>query len=176
MWLTRWDPFEEMERLTGRFLGGQEPRQQAMLAPAVDVFEDDDRIELRAELPGLSAEEVQIELHDGVLTLSGERRLDREEEREGYRRIERSFGRFTRSFTLPRHVDQDNVRAEMRNGVLCLTLPKREPQRGRRIDVETVGGESREAQPPRIEAGGEGEKRGAEKKEEKKPSERNVRA
>lgn len=158
MWITRWDPFEEMERLTGRFLGGNEPKAGQVLAPAVDVFEDDDRIELKAELPGLKPEDVQIDVHDNVLTLSGERRLEREEDREGYRRIERSYGRFSRSFTLPRHVDQDNIRAEMREGVLSLTLPKREQQRGRRIDVQSSEGAA-ETQQPRIEAGGRDERK-----------------
>jgi HSP20 family protein len=164
MWITRWDPFEEMERLTGRLRGANEPRGSQLLAPAVDVFESDDRIEVTAELPGLKPEDIRIDLHDNVLTLSGERKLEKEEEREGYRRIERSYGQFTRSFTLPRHVDQDNIRAEMREGVLSLTLPKREQQRGRRIDVKSSG-EAGETQQPRIEAGGA-------RKEERKEGER----
>jgi HSP20 family protein len=107
-----------------------------MFAPMVDVFEDDDNIELRAELPGLKPNEVEIDVTDNVLTLSGERKLEHDEEREGYRKIERSYGRFSRSFTLPRNVDTENIKAEMNEGVLSLTLPKREVQKARRIEVK----------------------------------------
>jgi len=133
--LTRWDPFDEMERLTGRIFGGGGERQR-MFAPMVDVFEDDDNIELRAELPGLKPNEVEIDVTDNVLTLSGERKLEHDEEREGYRKIERSYGRFSRSFTLPRNIDTENIKAEMNEGVLSLTLPKREVQKARRIEVK----------------------------------------
>lgn len=180
MWLRRWDPFEEMDRLTSRFLGGNEPQAGQMMAPAVDVFEDEDRLELKAELPGVKPEDVSIDVNDNVLTLSGERRLDREEEREGYRRIERSYGRFTRSFTLPRYVDQDNIRAEMREGILCLTLPKREQARGRRIDVQQMGeGESHEIgrkDTNRIEAGKAGKEKEKEKTEKRQEEQRGARA
>lgn len=133
--LTRWDPFDEMERLTGRFFGGGE-RRERMFAPMVDVFENDDSIELRAELPGLKPNEIEIDVTDNVLTLSGERKLEHDEEREGYRKIERSYGRFSRSFTLPRNIDTENIKAEMNEGVLSLTLPKREEQKARRIEVK----------------------------------------
>ena len=114
------------------------------LTPAVDVFEKDDAIELRVELPGIKAEDVEIDLTDNVLTLCGERKLEHEEEREGYRRIERSYGRFERSFTLPPNVSADDIQAEMSQGVLHLTLPKREAQRGRKIQIG-AGAEGAEA-------------------------------
>lgn len=147
--LTRWDPFDEMERLTGRFFGGGE--RQRMFAPMVDVFESDDSIELRAELPGIKPEEVEVDITDNVLTLSGERKLEHDEEREGYRKIERSYGRFSRSFTLPRNIDQDNIKAEMNHGVLSLTLPKREEQKARRIEVTGAGqlGEGEKKEEPK---------------------------
>lgn len=149
--LTRWDPFDEMERLTGRFFGGGE--RQRMFAPMVDVFENDDSIELRAELPGIKPEEIEIDLTDNVLTLSGERKLEHDEEREGYRKIERSYGRFSRSFTLPRNVDQENIKAEMNEGVLSLCLPKREVQKARRIEVGGEGklGEGKKEEPQKKE-------------------------
>ena len=133
--LTRWDPFDERERLTSRFFGERGSEPQRELSPAVDVFETDDHIEVRAELPGMKPENVQIDVSDGVLTLCGERKLEHEEEREGYRRIERSYGRFSRSFTLPKNVDQQNIAAEMNEGVLRLKLPKREEQQARRIQI-----------------------------------------
>ncbi len=148
--LTRWDPFEEMEWLTRSFFGNGSRRTERELTPAVDVFETGDELELRVELPGMKPDDVQIDIRDGVLTVSGERRLEHDEEREGYRRIERAYGRFSRSFTLPRHVDQDKVEAQMETGVLRLTLPKREEQRGRRIQI-TSGARSAEAPHRRIE-------------------------
>lgn len=132
--LTRWDPFDEMDRLTGRFFRDSS-REQRGFAPSVDIFENDGEIELRAELPGVKSEDVHLDVTDNVLTVSGERKLEHEEEREGYRRIERSYGKFTRSFTLPRNVDQENIRAEMREGILHVTLPKREEQKARRIEI-----------------------------------------
>lgn len=141
--LARWDPLDEIERLTGRFFGDRRSRME-QLTPAVDVFEKDDAIELRVELPGIKAEDVEIDLTDNVLTLCGERKLEHEEEREGYRRIERSFGRFERSFTLPPNVSADDIQAEMSQGVLRLTLPKREEQRGRKIQIG-AGAEGAEA-------------------------------
>lgn len=147
--LARWDPFEEMDWLTRSFFGDGNRRMERELTPAVDVFETDEELELRVELPGMKPGDVQIDIRDGVLTVSGERRLEHDEEREGYRRIERSYGRFSRSFTLPRHVDQEKVEAQMESGVLRLSLPKREEQRGRRIQI--TSGTRAEAPHRRIE-------------------------
>lgn len=157
--LTRWNPFEEMERLTGHVFGGRDLERQ--FSPMVDIFESDDQIELRAELPGVKPEELEIDLTDNLLTLSGERKLEHDEEREGYRRIERSYGRFTRSFALPRHIDQENIKAEMNEGVLSLTIPKREAQKARRIEIGG-GQESRK----RMDVGAESKKGEEEKKSE----------
>ncbi len=159
--LTRWDPFEEMERLTTRYF---EPflhwRQGRQMTPAVDIFETDKNIELRVELPGLKPEDVKIDLSENTLTLSGERKLEHEEKREGYHRIERSFGSFSRSFTLPRNVDKESIQAEMKSGVLCLTLPKREAEKPQRISVRSLEEETREKEkeqgkqqrPPQVRA------------------------
>lgn len=151
--LTRWDPFDEMERLTSRFFGM--PERPKMFAPVVDVFEKDDAIELRAELPGVKPEQIELDVTDNVLTLSGERKLEHEDEREGYRRIERSYGQFSRSFTLPPNIDKDNIKAEMNDGVLRLTLPKRETHRGRRIEVLT----GQKGQPQQLKEGKAGQER-----------------
>ncbi len=156
--LTRWDPFDEMDRLTGRFFGERDRRMQRELSPAVDVFENDDQIELRVELPGMKPEDIQIDLSDDVLTLCGERKLEHDEEREGYRRIERSYGRVSRSFTLPKNVDQKNIAAEMKEGVLHLTLPKREEQQARRIQIGSGEGAVRSVGVEK------GEKKGVEAK------------
>lgn len=136
--LTRWDPFGDIDRLTHRIFGerSNESFPNMGSALAVDVFETDGAIELRAEMPGLRPEDVKIDVTDNVLTLSGERRLENEEKREGYRRIERSYGSFTRSFTLPRHVDAENIQAELKDGVLHVCLPKKEEEKSRKIEVK----------------------------------------
>jgi HSP20 family protein len=141
--LTRWDPFADIDRLTSRLFGERERRgllgMGTSIEPAVDVFETDGAIELRAEVPGLTAEDVHIDLNDNVLTLSGERRLQNDETREGYRRIERSYGRFERSFSLPRHVDPENIEASLSNGILVVKLPKREEEAKRTIGIKSEG-------------------------------------
>jgi HSP20 family protein len=158
--LARWDPFEEMDRLTNRVFG-EHPwffgRRSAQ--PVVDVFETDEAIELCAELPGMRAEDVKIDITDNVLSVSGERKLEKEENREGYRRIERSYGSFERSFTLPHNVDQDHINAELRDGVLRLTVPKREQPKPKRVEIgggetkaETIETKGREQTARRIEA------------------------
>jgi HSP20 family protein len=104
-------------------------------APAVDIYEQDGNIVLKAELPGVDAKEVDIRLENNVLTLRGERKLDGEVKRENYHRVERSYGSFTRSFTLPTVVDQEKIKAEYRDGVLRVTLPKREEAKPKQISI-----------------------------------------
>jgi len=105
-------------------------------APPVDVFEDEREIVLTVEIPGMRKEEIEIKLSDGVITISGERRLEREEQREGYHRIERAYGRFSRCFTLPQSVDQERISASYRDGLLVVKLPKTPEESPRRIPVE----------------------------------------
>ncbi|HEY8431797.1 MAG TPA: Hsp20/alpha crystallin family protein [Sandaracinaceae bacterium] len=138
--LTRWDPFEEVERLADRWF--REPwgwgMRRGMLAPAVDVYETDEQVELRAELPGMKPEDVRIEITDHTITLSGERRLEHEDSRENYRRIECEYGSFSRSFTLPRTVDVEKIEAEMHDGVLRLIVPKVSAEKKREIPIRTL--------------------------------------
>jgi HSP20 family protein len=134
--LTRWNPFEEMQRLQDeafRSFGGQ--RQE--WRPAVDIHEDEQAIKLMAELPGVRQEDVSVEIEDNVLTLTGERKLEHEDKREGYHRIERAYGAFSRSFVLPRTVDTQGIEAQMREGTLTVRLPKRAETQPRRIDVKS---------------------------------------
>src|SRR5215469_2226179 len=123
--LSRWDPFGEMQRLTDQMFrplfGGEERRT---FSPAVDIYEDQDAIVVRAELAGVKPEDVTISVENNVLTLSGERKLERKEEREGYHRIETVYGSFTRSFVLPESAKADDVEAEMTEGILTLRIPK----------------------------------------------------
>lgn len=103
--------------------------------PAVDVLESEGTLTVTAELPGLRKEDVDITLEDGVLRISGERRFEKDEQRENYHRIERAYGRFSRAFTLPRNVDRAGVEAHFDNGLLRIVLPKSEDARARKIDI-----------------------------------------
>ena len=124
---------------------GDEPFRRTLLAstggtrdgwvPAVDVRETDESFVFTAELPGLSKNDVSITLEDNVLTLTGERKFDSEESKNEFRRIERSYGRFTRSFTLPSEVDNDKVVAKYGDGILAVTVPKTEKTKPRKIKI-----------------------------------------
>lgn len=114
-----------------------------IVPPALEVHQDDDRIEITAELPGVREEDIDLTVEEGVLTLRGEKKSTRTDEERGY--SERSYGRFERSITLPSNIDEDACSADFRDGVLTVTLPKSaEKQRGRRIPL---GG--RRQDPPR---------------------------
>ncbi len=103
--------------------------------PAVDIRETDDSYEFTAELPGLAKEDVSITLEDKILTLSGERKFEEAEERNSYHRVERAYGKFSRSFTLPGAVDQAKVKASFKDGLLTVSVPKAEEIKPRRIEI-----------------------------------------
>lgn len=132
--LSRWNPFKEMEDLQGRLgswmaLPGRTATSKEALAvadwsPLVDITEDEKEFLLKVELPGVKREEVKVTVEDGVLMLSGERRFEKEEKDRKYHRIERAYGSFVRSFTLPEETPADKVAAEFKDGVLVIRLPK----------------------------------------------------
>lgn len=134
--LGRWDPFAEMSRLQDE-MWKQHGESRRGFTPAVDIYEDKEGFSIRAELPGVKAEDVHVTVENQVLTLRGERKLEKEDKREGYHRVERSYGAFTRSFVLPNTVAGDNVQAEMKDGVLTLKLMKKPETQPRRIEVKT---------------------------------------
>lgn len=141
--LSRWDPFGEMQRLTDQMFrawGG--PGERQGFAPAVDIYEDDDAITVGAELPGVRPEDVRIDVENNVLTISGERKLEREENREGYHRIESSYGSFTRSFALPESVDPTKVEAEIDQGILTVRIAKKPEVAPKRIQVKPHGAQA----------------------------------
>ena len=107
--------------------------------PAMDLVETEDHFVLRADLPGMSEEDIEIELEDGTLTVSGERKAEHEERDEGFHRVERSFGAFSRSLTLPKGVDADAVAAKFDRGVLEIRIPKPEERKPRRISIAHGG-------------------------------------
>jgi HSP20 family protein len=149
MALVRWEPMRElntlqteMNRLFNTFFdegGNGQSRQGRRWAPAVDLFEREDSLVLKADLPGLVEEDVQIEVRDNVLTISGERRAEFEDTQNGYYRVERAFGSFSRSLTLPEGVDADKISAEFENGVLEVTIPKPEERKPHRIEISSSG-------------------------------------
>jgi HSP20 family protein len=114
--------------------------------PAMDLVETADHLVLRADLPGMSEEDIEIEIKDGVLTVSGERKTEHEDKGEGYHRVERSFGRFSRSLTLPDGIDADSVNASFDRGVLEVKIPKPAETKPHRVQVGrgTVEGEATE--------------------------------
>ncbi len=108
----------------------------ATWSPAVDIYETDKEIVLKAELPDIKQEDIRVSVDNNRLSITGERKFESEVKRENYHRIERSYGTFARTFTLPPTVDQDNIRAEYKQGVLTVSLPKREVAQGKNIAIQ----------------------------------------
>ena len=135
--LVRWAPFEEMNRLHDHFFSGRGLTKQAFQV-AVDIREEDDAFYVDAEVPGLSADDIKVDVEKNVLTLSGERKVETEETKDKFRRVERHYGSFTRSFSLPETVDTDNISADLKNGVLELKLPKKEVPTPKSISVNVA--------------------------------------
>jgi HSP20 family protein len=133
--LVRWDPFEEMNRLHDHFFSGRGPTTQPFKV-AVDIREEEDAFFVEAEVPGLPPEDVHIDVEKNVLTIRGERKVEKEEAEGEYTRIERRYGSFSRSFTLPETVDADNITADLKEGVLALRLPKKEAPSPRTVSVK----------------------------------------
>jgi HSP20 family protein len=152
MALIRWEPARElstiqseMNRLFNTFFeapaAGNGPSALRRWVPAMDLVETDEEFVLRADLPGLSENDVKIELEDNVLTISGERKSEHEERKEGYYRVERSSGSFQRSLTLPEGVNAEAIRANFEKGVLEVRVPKPEERKPRKVAI-SVGGET----------------------------------
>ena len=150
MAIIRWEPArelqsirQEMNRLFGTFFdspaGAGDGGALRRWIPAMDLIEEDDRYVLRADLPGVREDEVHVELEDNVLTISGERKSEHEERKEGLYRLERASGSFSRSLTLPEGIDPDSIQARFDKGVLEVRVPKREQRKPRRVAI-SVGG------------------------------------
>jgi len=150
MALIRWDPYRELTSFADRFnravgsVGTRERDEEMGLGawmPPVDITEDKDKVTVTAELPGFKEDEVQIQLEGNLLTIRGERKFEQEKEGKNYHRIERAYGQFIRSFTLPNNVDRENIRARFADGLLVIEMPKREDARPKQIKIsaETSG-------------------------------------
>lgn len=127
---------DEMERMFRAAFGDRTAATAGAFTPILDVEEDDDTFILYIELPGVNANEVEVSLEENVLTIAGERRFYDEKDADGFRRIERHFGRFHRAVRLPDRVDPDKVDASFRDGMLTITVPKAEEAKPRRIQVQ----------------------------------------
>ena len=147
MTLVRWDPFRELEDMSDRLnrmfsrptlpqANGKETMVVADWVPSVDVSETEGEYQIKAEIPDVKKENVKVTLEDGVLTIQGERKQEQEEKGKKYHRVERSYGSFARSFTLPDLVDEEKVKAEFKDGVLNLLLPKSENAKPKAIEVK----------------------------------------
>jgi|SRR4029453_3679058 HSP20 family protein len=145
MALVRWDPIRELDSLQGdmnrlfdRFFEGGRTANGSTARrwiPAMDLVETEDHLVLRGDLPGMTEDDVDIEIKDNVLTVSGERKSESEDRREGYHRVERSFGSFSRSLTLPQGIDPERVDAKFENGVLEVQIPKPAEAKPTRVQI-----------------------------------------
>jgi len=145
--MTHWNPFREMQDLQNRVLhalqgkagvaaeNGKESITVSEWTPVVDISEDAQEYLIKAELPEVKREDVKVTVENGMLTLSGERRLEKQESGRKYHRVERAYGSFVRAFNLPEDTDADQVRAEFKDGVLQVHLTKKETAKPRQIEV-----------------------------------------
>jgi HSP20 family protein len=139
--MTRWEPFRDLARIQDEMSRLFDDRlfragESVGWTPACDIYEDEEGVSLRFELAGVDPKDVDVRFENGVLTVKGERKLEREDKRENYHRVERQYGTFTRSFSLPGSVDAEKIRAESRNGVLTIVLPKKAEAKPRAIQVK----------------------------------------
>jgi HSP20 family protein len=146
MAVVRWDPFREMGMLQDRmnrlfddagrgWRTSDEPAATTSWSPAVDIFETESEIVVKAELPGMERKDITLHLENNVLTLQGERKFAKDGKEENYHRIERSYGNFSRSFSIPATVDDEHIRADYKEGVLNIILPKKEQAKPKQIRI-----------------------------------------
>lgn len=143
--MKRTDPFQELmgiqdrmnQLFRGNFAGyGDDTLTSGAWTPAVDIYETPEHIELCFEIPGVNQQDIKVHFENNLLTVSGERKLEHDDRREGYHRVERNYGNFLRSFTIPSTIDPNRINAEFTNGLLRLTLPKRPETQPRAIEVK----------------------------------------
>ena len=138
----RWDPFEEMTTLRNRMdrlwarMTAEDETALADWSPTSDIVEMKDEIVIKAELPGIEEKDVDVEIENGILTIKGERKAEKETEEKGFRRVERAYGTFLRTFALPPNVEPEKIAASFTNGLLEVHLPKKEEAKPRAIKVE----------------------------------------
>ena len=155
--ITRWDPFREFATLQDRmnrlFPRGPEGQDEALtttaFAPPVDVYEDEHNVTLKIEVPGIDEKDIDVRIENNTLTVHGERKFEKEEKEENYRRVERQYGSFTRTFSLPNTVNHDNVQADYDKGVLKIKLAKKAEAKPKQIKVNVGSQKTLEAKEPK---------------------------
>ena len=157
--ITRWDPFREFVTLQDRMNRlfrdsyGSEGREEALttttFAPPVDVYEDEHNIALKIEVPGIDEKDIDVRIENNTLTVHGERKFEKEEKEENYRRVERQYGSFTRTFTLPNTVDAEKAQADYDKGVLKITLAKKAEAKPKQIKVNVGSQKTLEGKEPK---------------------------
>jgi len=141
MFIAKYDPFREMrglQREMNRMFSDRFHGEEAFGTawnPKIDIYENADSMVLEAELPGMKREDFELSFENNVLTLKGERRFEKKTDEDNYHRVERAYGEFSRSFTLPHTVTVENAKAEFENGMLTVTLKKREETKARKIEI-----------------------------------------
>ena len=141
--LTRWDPFRELAGLQDRmnrlfqdsYAGREEDLTTSGFAPPVDIYEDEHNLTLKLEVPGIEEKDIDIRMENNVLTVRGERKLEKEEKEENFHRVERRYGSFVRAFTLPNTLDPDSVKANYDKGVLKVTFAKKAEAKPKQIKI-----------------------------------------
>ncbi len=156
--ITRWDPFREFSTLQDRMNRlfresyGPEGREEALtntsFAPPVDVYEDEHSVNLKIEVPGIDEKDIDVRIENNVLTVHGERKFEKEEKEENFRRVERQYGSFTRTFSLPTTVDAEQVEADYDKGVLKIKLPKKAEAKPKQIKVNVGSQKTLEGKGP----------------------------
>jgi HSP20 family protein len=146
MAITRWDPFREAVSLQNRVNSlfhnlneGETPLTAANFVPAVDIYEDADKLVLKVEIPGMEEKDLDVRVEDNTLTVKGERKFEAEEKEENFHRIERSYGSFFRAFSLPSTVETDHIQASYNAGVLKLELKKKPEAQPKKIKINVEG-------------------------------------
>src|ERR1700726_2705707 len=156
--LTRWDPYREFSSVQDRLNrlfnasfneGRDESLATSKFAPAVDVYEDEHNITLKIEVPGIDEKDIDVRIENNVLTVHGERKFEKDEKEENYRRVERQYGSFTRTFTLPNTVDTESVSANYEKGVLKVKLAKKAEAKPKQIKVSVGGDKTVEGKQPK---------------------------
>ncbi len=156
--ITRWDPFREFVTLQDRMNRlfrdsyGPEGREEALttttFAPPVDVYEDEHNVTLKIEVPGIEEKDIDVRIENNTLTVHGERKFEKEEKEENFRRVERQYGSFTRTFTLPNTIDAEKVQADYDKGVLKIQLAKKAEAKPKQIKVNVGSQKTLEAKGP----------------------------
>jgi HSP20 family protein len=156
--ITRWDPFREFSTLQDRMNrlfrdsygpeGREENLNNTSFAPPVDVYEDEHSVNLKIEVPGVDEKDIDVRIENNVLTVHGERKFEKEEKQENFRRVERQYGSFTRTFTLPTTVDAEKVAASYDKGILKIALPKKAEAKPKQIKVSVGSEKTLEAKGP----------------------------